>query len=111
MKLPVASEMPRCAPPHTGRAGEEPEEGRGSQAKHPAPVPGHCLKSADIMSADRLGWQKTRLQNQVVFLTDNGQSPSDARLAVTPSEQELISSKRICELVLDEDRISRTISN
>jgi len=28
VKLPVASEPPRCAPPHTFGAGEEPEEGR-----------------------------------------------------------------------------------
>jgi hypothetical protein len=27
VKLPVASEMPRCAPPHTFRAGEEPCQG------------------------------------------------------------------------------------
>jgi len=27
VKVPVASEMLRCAPPHTLRAGEEPEEG------------------------------------------------------------------------------------
>lgn len=27
VKRPVASEMPRCAPPHTFGAGEEPEEG------------------------------------------------------------------------------------
>jgi len=75
------------------------------------PVPGRCLKCADIMSGDKLRVQKTRLQNQVVCLTDNGQTPSDARLAVTLSEQELISSKRSRDLVLDEDCISRAIRN
>jgi hypothetical protein len=27
VKKPVASELPRCVPPHTFRAGEEPEKG------------------------------------------------------------------------------------
>ena len=30
VKVPVASEMPRCAPPHTNAAGEEPCQGGGS---------------------------------------------------------------------------------
>lgn len=30
VKMPDASEPPRCAPPHTFRAGEEPEEGGGT---------------------------------------------------------------------------------
>ena len=39
-KLPVASEMPRCAPPHTLRAGEEPcRGGRGRQRQFPRGVP------------------------------------------------------------------------
>ena len=29
VKLPVASEMPRCAPPYTDPAREEPDEGGG----------------------------------------------------------------------------------
>jgi hypothetical protein len=33
--MPHASEPPRCAPPHTFRAGEEPEEGALSFLKRP----------------------------------------------------------------------------
>jgi hypothetical protein len=32
VKMPVASETPRCAPPHTFGAGEEPEEGGAKRA-------------------------------------------------------------------------------
>ena len=31
MKKPVASEMPRCAPPHINGSGEEPCRGRGGR--------------------------------------------------------------------------------
>jgi len=51
VKKPVASEMPRCAPPHTFGAGEEPWEGESS----------HYTISARFVRIVRLGYCKTLL--------------------------------------------------
>ena len=44
VKLPHASEPPRCAPPHTNRAGEEPEEGGRDVAQAETPARDRALR-------------------------------------------------------------------
>ena len=43
VKVPVASEMPRCAPPHTNGAGEEPCPGGRAETKAPERVSPQAL--------------------------------------------------------------------
>ena len=40
--MPFASELPRCAPPHTFSAGEEPEEGGGGSLRLAEPLIFHA---------------------------------------------------------------------
>ena len=52
VKKPVASEMPRCAPPHANGAGEEPLDGgerrtRPKAASRPDPCRAAALPEAD----------------------------------------------------------------
>ena len=50
VKVPVASEMPRCAPPHTFRAGEEPEEGGGVSLGLAEPLISHAPERIEGMA-------------------------------------------------------------
>ena len=50
VKLPHASEPPRCAPPHTFGAGEEPEEGGGVSLGLAEPLISHAPERIEGMA-------------------------------------------------------------
>ena len=65
VKVPVASEMPRCAPPHTNEVGEEPcQGGRANESAREGDLQalffdGHCIIQREAELS--LGYQERRI--------------------------------------------------